>query len=83
MPQMRPASGRDQVMILHFLFAVKRKVTVHFICCGVDDTRVAQPALGCGSGDPFAFLRAPVVRLWGWVLWLIGPVCLIAECAEG
>src|ERR1044071_1887378 len=32
MPQMRPASDRDQVMILHFLFAVKRKViTLHLL----------------------------------------------------
>jgi hypothetical protein len=43
MPQMRPASGRDRVMILHFLFAVKGEVMVRFICHTVYDTRGAQP----------------------------------------
>src|ERR1044071_3453553 len=35
MPQMRPASDRDQVMILHFLFAVKRKVITLLFLLGL------------------------------------------------
>ena len=55
MPQIRPASGGDQAMILHFLFAVKGEVT-ELRLSGVDDARVPA-ALDCGSRSPFGFLR--------------------------
>jgi hypothetical protein len=59
MPQMRPASGRDQVMILHFLFAVKEKVVGALTLSRVDDTRVAQPpsAVALAVPLPFSGLR--------------------------